>query len=366
MVAITSTSPYAAYQGYQGTIAGASSRASGAAAATTAGEPAAATVTLSEAAQAALAERSFAAILADARDKLDGLLADAGRTSPLQGGRLAVDLSGLDARELYAVASDDSFTAEEREAAGLEMQRRFDAALAGPAAIAEVTGSFVGLYKAAAAWLDGLGPEERDSADWKASRDAVTEGLRQLQSAPGTLPSAGDSDPVALYLALADAGQTGEPALDDLAGSARRALDRLYAQAIANGRAPTFNRATTTGTYIDLSGFSSRTLSAIALDQTGRFDAAETRAAQQVLREKSGAALLSGFQNAAKSGDPTAFSQNVIAAFASLSAEERQAAGWSDQLYQAAVESYATTTKLMDMFTQAGGGNTGFLSWMGR
>jgi hypothetical protein len=185
----------------------------------------------------------------------------------------------------------------------------------------------------------------------------VTEGLKQLKTSAGTLPDAGESDPVALYLALKQNGETAEPvAMADLADNMRSTLDRLYAEAKANGKVPSFNRNTTVGTFIDVSKFSSRALSAMVLDRDGQFTSEEVNAARSVLKAKGGATLLAGFQSANKSGDPTAFSQNIISAFTSLSAEERQAVGWSDQLYQAAMQSYATTSKLLGMFNQASGG----------
>jgi hypothetical protein len=330
-------------------------------------EQAAATVTLSDEARAALAAKDFATVVSDTHAKLLALLTEADRTSPLEGGKLALDLSSLDARELFAMASDDSFTENEREAAGLEMQRRFEAAMAGPAAIAEVTGNYAGLYKAAADYLDSLGPEEKDGSDWVNGRAAITEAQKQLQANPKIMPDVGEDDPVALYLALVKAGAGTQPQdIADVATGARKTLDALYADAIKAGKVPTFNKATTVGTYIDMSKFPSRTLSSIVLDTSGQFSTQEVSAANAALRGKSGAALLAGFQNAAKSSDPTAFSQNIMSLFASMSPEERQAAGWTDQFYQAAVESYQSTTKLMDMFAQAGGGNTGFLSWMGK
>lgn len=359
MVAITSTAPYMPYNGYSGAYAGTAKPTASSQPAQPSAESAATAVTLSDAARAAMAERDFAAVLADAHSKLTALLEEAGRTSPLKDGKLALDLSSLDQRELYAMSSDDSFSPDEREAAGLEMQRRFEAALAGPAAIARVTGDYTGLYKAAAAYLDGLGEEERASADWKAGRDAVTEGLKQLQTKPGTMPNLGPNDPVALYLALSEAAETPATSMPELASNARTTLDRLYAEAQANGKAPTFNRNTTLGQYIDVSGFSSRALSSMVLDKDGQFTAEETRAARSVLQARSGATLLAGFQSANKSGDPTAFSQNIITAFSSLSPEERQAVGWSDALYEAAMQSYVTTSKLMNMFGEATGGNNG-------
>lgn len=333
----------------------------------TTAEQGATSVTLSDEARTALAAKDFATVIADARAKLTTLLAEAGRTSPLQGEKLALDLSSLDARELFAMASHDGFTGDERQAAGLEMQRRFEAALAGPAAIADVTGNFTALYKAAADYLDSLGPEEKAGTDWIAGRAAVTEAQKQLLTHPRTMPDAGADDPVALYLALVEAGKTTQPQdIADVATGARKTLDTLYADAIKAGKAPTFNKATTVGTYIDMSKFASRTLSSIVLDRTGQFTTEEVSAANTALRGKSGAALLAGFQNAAKSSDPTAFSQNIMSIFSSMTSEERQAAGWSDKFYQAAVDSYVTTSKLTQMFAQAGGDSTGFMSWLGK
>ena len=354
--------------------AAASAQAAGATSTTAAGtasassaDQAATSVTLSDEALAALAAKEFATVVADARAKLTTLLKEADRTSPLEGGKLALDLSSLDARELYAMATDDSFTPDEQEAAGLEMQRRFEAALSGPAAVAKVTGNFTALYKAAAEYLDSLGPEEKAGTDWIAGRAAVTEAQKQLQTAPKTMPDAGEDDPVALYLALVEAGEAAQPRdIVDVATEARKTLDTLYADAIKAGKVATFNKNTTVGTYIDMSKMPSRTLSAIVLDATGQFTTQEVSAANTALRGKSGALLVAGFQNAAKSSDPTAFSQNIMSLFASMTPEERQATGWSEQFYQAAVNSYATTTKLMDMFAQAGGDSTGFLSWMGK
>lgn len=371
MYAINSTSAYSAYGSHAGsttkTNAAAIAAIAGTSTAATSSDDKAANVTLSEEALAAMAERDFATVLADARNKLKTLLEEAGRTSPLLAGELALDMSSLDHRELYALSSDDSVAPDERDAAGLEMERRFAAALSGPAAIARVTGNFTGLYKAAATYLDGLGQEERASQDWKAGRDAVTEGLKQVTLKPGTLPDLGDSDPVALYLALTDAGQKApEQSMNTLATNARATLDQLYAKANEAGRAPTFNRNTTVGTYIDVSTFSSRSLSAMVLDTEGRFSAEETRAAKTALRDMSGAALLAGFNAASKSSDPSAFSQNIIAAFSSLSQEERQAAGWSESLYNAALASYSTTSKLMEMFSQATGSQDSAFSWLGR
>ena len=324
-------------------------------------------VTLSDEAKAALATKDFATVLSETRAKLLALLKEAARTSPLEGDKLAIDLSSLDSRELFAMGKDESFTPDEQKAAGIEMQRRFEAALAGPAGLAKITGNFTALYKAAAEFLDALGPEEKAGADWIAGRAAVTDAQKQLATDPKTFPDTGEDDPVALYLALVEAGEQIKPQpIADVATTVRKTLDALYAEANSNGKVPTFNKSTTIGTYIDMSKFDSRSLSAIVLDGTGKFTTEEVSAAQTAMRSKSGAALLAGFQNAAKSSDPTAFSQNIMSLFGAMSTEERQAAGWSEGFYQAAVDSYNTTSKLTQMFAEAGGDSTGFMSWMGK
>ncbi|GLQ08675.1 hypothetical protein GCM10007913_06070 [Devosia yakushimensis] len=333
---------------------------------TTPVETAATSVTLSDAAKAALATKDFATVLTETHAKLKALLKEAGPTNPLEKDKLALDLSSLDARELYAMASNDGFTSDEQKAAGLEMQRRLEAALAGPAAVSKVTGNYHGLYKAAAEYLDSLGPEEKAAPDWVAARAAITEGLKQLQADPKKLPDAGKDDPVAIYLALVNSGETTTPRpITDIATTARKTLDTLYADATAAGKAATFNKNTTVGTYIDMSKFDSRTLSSIVLDTSGQFTTEETRAANMALKAKSGAALLAGFQSAAKSSDPTAFSQNVISIYSSMSAEERLAAGWSEDFYKAALGSYQSTANLLNMFSQATSSNsgTGIMSW---
>jgi hypothetical protein len=364
-----STTGYSSYASLASTLTAQTSTAASTTttAGTTTTEQAATSVTLSDAALAALATKDFATVLAEAKTKLAALLKEADRDSPLEGDDLALDLSSLDPRELFAMASDDSFSEDERAAAGIEMQRRFEQAMSGPAALAKVTGNYTGLYKAAAEYLDALGPEEKAGEDWIAGRAAVTDGLAQLKSDPKTMPDAGDADPVALYLAVVEAGEAiKQPSISDVAGTARKTLDALYADAIKAGKAPTFNKQTSVGTYIDMSAFDSRTLSAIALNTGTKFAAEEVTAASAALRSKSGAALLAGFQSAAKSSDPTAFSQNIISIYSSMSAEERQAAGWSEDFYQAALSSYQSTSKLTQMFAEAGGSSTGFLSWMGK
>lgn len=354
MVAVNTATYYSPYSTTNSSKAFTTSASTGTTATATGATSAATSVTLSDEAKAALAERSFVSVVADAREKLTKLLETAGRKSPLQNEALALDMTSLDAREIYAIASDNSFTADEREAAKLEMQRRLEAALSGPLAISRVTGDFTSLYKAAATFLDALGPEEKASEDWKASRAAVTDGLKQLEKDPKTLPSVGEDDPVGTYIELLEVRGALDQSMATLATNARTAIDKRIAEIHATGRIPSFKTTANEGTRVDLSGLSSRTLSAIVLDKDGQFSSQEINAAKAELRGKSSAVLMAGLKSASQSTDPTAFSQNVISAFSSLSPEEREAAGWSDKLYEAAVANYSSSSKLLEMFNQLG------------
>ncbi len=330
--------------------------------------PAATTITLSEAARAALQVKSIAIVVAEARTKLDGLLKTANRTSPLKDARLAVDLSALDQREIFAIATnkDNTFTQDEQDAAALEMQRRFEAALSGPAAVAKVTGSVVGLYKAAADYFETLGAEEKSEPDMIAARAAVADAQKQLAIDPNAKPSANEDDPVALYLRLVEAKQiSADRPVADIAADARSTLDRAYAAIKAKGLVPVLDSSRKSGEFVDISALDSRSVATIALNTDSKFSDEEVRIAKSAIKSRSGAALLAGLNNAQRS-DPTAFSKNVISLYSSMSAEERLAAGWSPQFYDNAVQNYESTSKLMNMFADIGGGKDSFSSWFGK
>ncbi|MCS6761112.1 MAG: hypothetical protein MO846_03345 [Candidatus Devosia symbiotica] len=58
-------------------------------------------------------------------------------------------------------------------------------------------------------------------------------------------------------------------------------------------------------------------------DTDAQFSIGKVDAAKSTLRTKSDAALLAGFQDAAKSSDLTTFSKNIISIFSLMIAEER-------------------------------------------
>ncbi|MDB5542277.1 MAG: hypothetical protein JWQ89_4004 [Devosia sp.] len=321
-------------------------------------EPGATNVTLSDAARVALTLKDFATVTTDARTTMDKLLADAKLTSPLQDGALAFDLSKVDRRELYAMSTNSGqrFTADEQKAAAIELQGRFDQALAGPTAVGRVTGGMKGLYVAALAYYDAMGPEEKASAAYADQRAALEEMLEKLKSDPATLPGTVANDPVNEYMARLAAGETGELRdITDVAADARATLDAQYKESGTSKP--------------DYSDFDSRSLAAVALNSAAKFNPAEVRAASTEMRSRSGTALLQSLKSAGN-GDPAAFAQNVISLYGAMSPEERAAAGWSENLYAAAVANYQTASKLGSMLAQAtgspvfGGSESGSMSLM--
>ena len=356
MTSITATS-YAAY--YTASTAGsATAKTASSTTATTSsgtGSSAATTITLSDAAKAALAGKDFTTVVAETRAALDKLLKADGATAA------TIDLAGLDRRALFAIASnaEGKFTDAEQSAAKTEAAKRRDDALAGPYAVARVTDHVEGLYTAALAFLDAASAEEKATPAWAAQKAATLEAQKQLAADPSKIPTV-DGDIVADYISRAATGDTAKPSdFADVATDARTALDKQYADAKAAGLELVFQKSRKTGQQADLSRFDSRALSAIALNQGDQFTGEEVLAAKAEMRARSGAAVLAGFKAAASGSDPTAFAQNIISAYGSMSAEERQAAGWSESFYAAAVANYKSASSLADMFASAGGSVSG-------
>lgn len=327
----------------------------------------AAIVTISDAARSASAEPDFASIISAARQLLNELLAEAERTSPLEGGKLALDMTRLSQRELHAMkANDDAlFTSDERKAAELEMQRRFGNALAGPLAVSELTSDYRPLYRAAAAHLDALSAEQKAEPQWKEARAAIDAALVKLAGNKGTPPADIAGDPVAAWLetrAETGGNETTDPA--SLEESLRAILDKQYEKAREAGRSPTFDPKNTRGEFVDLAAFDAETISTMVLNRKGLFSTEEIRAANAEIRKRANVALSEGYRDAAKSGDPTAFARNVISIYSSLSPDVRQAAGFSDAMLSTAISSFETTSRLMEMMASnmQGGGAAGWFA----
>lgn len=352
MTSISATSSYSPYTYTYANGAAGSATATGSG---TSGSSAATTLTLSDAALAAMNQPGFASVVAAARSTLDALLANGAKPAD-------VDLGQLDRRQLYAVASnaEGKFSADEQAAAKTEQQRRLDAALAGPFAVARVTDDVEGIYTAALAFLDGASTEEKSTPAWSSQRAALLEAQKQLAANPDKTPQV-DGDIVADYIQRMTAGDDPTTLRDfsAVASDARAALDAQYAAARAAGKTLTFSGTQKSGQPVDFSQFDSRSLAAIALDQDNKFSPQEVFAAKQAMAQRSSSTILAGLKSAAS--DPASFAKNLISAYASMSPEERSAAGWSDQLYSAAVQSYNTAASIAQIFgdstASAGSGN---------
>ena len=139
---------------------------------------------------------------------------------------------------------------------------------------------------------------------------------------------------------------------DDVASDARAALDAQIAAATAAGKTLSFSPTSDKTTQpVDFSQFDSRSLAAVALNQDDKFSVQEVSAAKQAIAQRSSSTILAGLKSAAS--DPAAFAKNLISAYGSMSPEERKAAGWSDQLYSAAVASYNTAANIANIFGDA-------------
>lgn len=306
----------------------------------------AAKVTLSEAAKAKISEKPYETVIADAHAHMKEILEKAKRTSPLEKGELAVNLSQFDRRELFAMASnaDQKFSTDEVKAATLELQRRFDAALAGPLAVARVIDDFKVLYRSASDYLDSMSAEEKATDTWKHQKDAVNEALAQLEADPSSPPSDNEHDPVLDYIRRVDAGEASkERDFSDVASDARAALDKQYEEASAAGKR--LSQA------LDISHFDDRSLSAIALNNEDQFSNSEVWAAKMEIRSRTSKAILAAYDNSIISNDPNSLAKNIIAQYGSMSDEERQAAGWSEDFYNKVVSSYQTSVRISEMFS---------------
>lgn len=320
-------------------------------------EESAARVTLSDAAKATLAatdSSSSEAISARAREKLTDLLRQLSRASPLSAGKLVVDLSALSREEVFAAASNggNKFTVDEQKGAKGELEDRLDRALSGAHSVMQVTGNFKDLYETAKEYLDAAGIEEKKTVEWKMRRDAVGAALEQIEADKNGKPTDNENDPVAAYLKQqADSDKSSRRATQDVATDARAVLNKIYE----------------TGGEVDaLRKFGSRTLSVIALDKSDKFSSSEISGARAEIKSRHGKFVQSTFQSAGSTGDPTAFSKKLIAQYASMSAEEREASGLTKEYYGAIVKNYETSLKISQAFSgfSAGGGSLSLVNYI--
>jgi hypothetical protein len=316
---------------------------------------AATNLTLSEAARAQLggaASKDFTTVTTDARAALDALYAAAKVTSPIgTDGKKTIELSSLDRRSLFAVATNHGgkFSPDEQKVAATELGNRFDNALAAPAATSKLTGDFSSLYKAALDYLDGASNEEKATASWSAQRAAVLKGVQATLQDP-TVPPAVANDPVAAYLSQNATGSgTATQNISTVAQKVRAALDAQAKAATAAGKELVFDPGRKTGQQADITSFDNRSLAAISLNQDGLFSNQESYAAKQLLGSRSRASILAALNQSQTSGDPSQLSLGILNAYSSMSSEERQAVNWTPGFRDNAIANYKSTRQILSM-----------------
>jgi hypothetical protein len=132
-----------------------------------------------------------------------------------------------------------------------------------------------------------------------------------------------------------------------VATDVRAALDKQYSLAVH----PDAAKSPDSGD-IDFRRFDDRSLAAVALNQDGQFSAHETRMAQIEIRSRDSAAIKASYQST--SSDEGGFGKAMITRYAGMTAEERQASGWTPQTYSKMVELQASRDKLGRMFNADG------------
>lgn len=324
-------------------------------------------VTISDAARALLAsqytDQDFSTVTADARAALNNLYKEENVAVPVANGKPTIDLSRLDRRAVYAIASNSEglFTPDEQSVAAQELQNRFDAAMGPALSAAKLVGDYSTLYKTALAYLDDMSPEEKADPNWAKQRAALSQGYQAALQDPSTLPQNIPGDPVADFIARnAEAPATDTAAtFSDVATDARAALDKQYASAKANNTILNFNPNRRSGQAVDFSDFNNQTLSAISLNEGKQFSVDECYAAKQELSARTRQSILQAFQQGSSSGDPLASSLGLIQQYQGMSAEQRQAVGISPSFLDLAVSNYKSTSQLMSMFSQMSSGASG-------
>ncbi|MEW6452087.1 MAG: hypothetical protein AB1490_15635 [Pseudomonadota bacterium] len=330
------------------------------------------TVTLSDAALALLAAQSgqkdFAAITDDARTTLDDLYKAAKVTMPLAGGQATIDLTTLDRRTIFAIASNSGgkFTPDEQKVASQELLRRFDTAMGAPAAAAKLIGDYSTLYKAGLAYFDSMSAEEKATDSWAKQYAAMKTGLLMAQQDPTKVPQGIPDDPIANFVLQGPSTQTPATSFGNVAQNARLVLDQQYDAAKKSGTEVVFDSRRRNGQLMDMSGLDNRALSAVSLNQGKMFSTDETRMAKQLLDQRTRSSMLQAFQQGSKNGDPLGFSLGIVQQYQSMSAEERTAMNWSPDFLNMAVRNYKSTSSLLSMMQQSlGSSNSGILGVLG-
>jgi hypothetical protein len=334
-------------------------------------------VTLSEQAKAYLAKTASAAdesasaaddplslttLTTNARAWFDAQYASLGISSAMLDGQVAVDLSGQSRATLSAIADNaqGQFTTDEAAAATKALQARFDDALTPNVVIARHTGNYANLYVAASDYLDQAGDDEKATATWQDQKQAVQQGIAAATF--GKAPSTGNAnDPVRSLLdqtsAQAPAATGSGP--DALSANARALLDAQAGSARDNGKELVFNSGRTTGQQVDFTKFDNRTLAIMALNTGASFSLEEASAAKAELTQRTRGGVLNAF-DPSSGGGAQASTQALLKQYSSMSAEEKQVLGFTDDYASRLMQNYRVMSSVQNSLG-SGKGLTAYL-----
>jgi hypothetical protein len=376
-VSISVGSNNAAALSYAGNAYGTGSPASKSTSATadntdTSSAPSTATsVTLSDEAKAYLAQTTVAAdgplplatVTASARAWFDQQYASLGISSAMLDGQVAVDLSGQTRATLSAMANNaqGQFTKDEVAAAAKTLQARFDGTSAPHVVIARHTGDYASLYAAASDYLDQAGADEKATPAWQDQKQAVLEGLATAKASFGKAPVTGNADdPVRSLLgrtsvqAPAAAGSS----TGALATNARAMLDAQASSARDNGTELVFNSARKVGQQVDFTAFDNRSLAIVALNGDASFSAEEASAAKVELSQRTRSGLLNAFNP--NTGGAKASTVALLQQYSTMSAEEKQVLGFTDDFANKVMQNYRTMSSMQNSL----GSTTGMAAYL--
>jgi len=322
------------------------------------------TVTLSDAAKAYVArtdasagiEKPLSSIAKDARAWFDEQYRTLDISSAMLDGQVAVDFAGQSRETLSAVAANARglFSADERAAAGVALQSRFDDAMAPHVVIARHTSDYADLYQAASDYLDQAGADERTTKIWRDQKQAVVRGLAAAKATPGEAPDIRDSnDPVRVLLDKAsDDTSDSDTSTASVAAKARALLDAQIEDARSDGTDLSFRPSRRTGQQVNFSDFDNRMLAVVVLDPDSEFSSAETRAAKAELDQRSRLAM---FNAVTSGGDSARGNLNLLQTYATMSDEEKAVLGVTEEVTSRVVQNYR---KIISIQNALGGGAT--------
>jgi len=129
----------------------------------------------------------------------------------------------------------------------------------------------------------------------------------------------------------------------DIANEIRSSLDTLYAAEKTAGKPQSAN-------FANLSG---RALSAVVLNQGKQFTPAEQRQAKAALDQQTRTAFAAATQSGMSMSSLSSYSQSLVTQYDGMSAEERQARGWTASFRDNAAR--VVSNGSLSLFDQIGG-----------